>query len=322
MALATAAIVLSSDESDASGDDSTPAAVGGVDCLARTARTPQKLKKHTFVDATEDNALLQLRQELLHHVEAFNTKPGLDFDRLVKRYRGKTRDWSANAHIDMVLKHAVHVCAWIRFGTRVFERDREVVLETLASLLGEMLDARGQVQPHSQLVRALRFVAEFCEDFFEYTWAMCCLQKIQRALADCYELQTNATPGPAPTTGRQPGTPASTRCKHGTYGRTDQALVRRVLGNRVHCLPDGVKIYWDGLQQRWYATKNGNHWRGSNAKMSRFDTDEVAIDYVFDIIMRGDERPFEQLVPKRIKTGVSTQVAKKTKTKSRSERPK
>ena len=54
--------------------------------------------------------------------------------------------------------------------------------------------------------------------------------------------------------------------KPGMWGRTDQALVRKILGaDRVAKLPPKTKIYWDGKAQRCYASASGGNIRRTNA---------------------------------------------------------
>eukprot|EP00927_Polykrikos_kofoidii_P022346 TRINITY_DN20892_c0_g1_i1.p1 TRINITY_DN20892_c0_g1~~TRINITY_DN20892_c0_g1_i1.p1 ORF type:complete len:263 (-),score=16.11 TRINITY_DN20892_c0_g1_i1:62-811(-) len=227
----------------------------------------------------EPDELMSLRTDLLRHVEAFNTKADLDFDRLIQRYRNKTIAWSKSGEHGLVIRHAVHVCAWMRFGTRTFQLSRDDILSSLASLLSDMLDARGKTAPCLRLAKAVRFISEMCEDFVDSTWAPPLRRKIDCALSD-----VNAHINPQlECRGRGPA--AGKQLPPGTHGRTDHALVRHVLGDRVGTMPPGTKIYWDGLAARWYAIQNGKRWNGADTYLKNFASDELAIERVFSVVM-------------------------------------
>lgn len=71
-----------------------------------------------------DAELLRVREDLKRHVTTFNEGDNVIFDRLVARYRKHTERWASSGDTAQILKHAVHVSAWIVFGTRTFGRER------------------------------------------------------------------------------------------------------------------------------------------------------------------------------------------------------
>lgn len=232
-----------------------------------------------------DEELLKVREELKRHVTAFNEKEGLNFDSLIARYRKHSGTWAASGETAQILKHAVHVAAWIVFGTRTFGRDRENVLQDLALLLCEMLQERAGVQPTPRLVNALRYVEELLLDFDgedDDSWANSCLREVQKAIFQHDQAVLRSHLGTRRE--RSPGSQKRTIAKPGTHGRTDQALVRRVLGGRFVNLPPRTMIRWDGRQQRWYAANATGNIRGSNALRKRFASDEDAIRFVADVL--------------------------------------
>ena len=134
----------------------------------------------------EDTALLEVREDLHHHVTQFNEKKGLDLDKLVKRYRKSVAKWVLSGETARIIKHTVHIAAWIVFGTRTFGRTPENVGEQLSVLLCEMLSARS-VQPTPRLVHVLRYVEEFYQDFEDdesVSWASLGLQEVRKAIID------------------------------------------------------------------------------------------------------------------------------------------
>jgi len=221
-----------------------------------------------------DSELLRVREDLKRHVVAFNEGGNVVFDRLVARYRKHTEGWASSGDTAQILKHAVHVSAWIVFGTRTFGRQREGVLQDLVVLLSEMLTARGRVPPTPRLVNSLRYVEELLLDFdglFEIG-----LTEVQKAI-----MQYDRAHGGGERSSR---TGVQKIARPGTHGRTDQALVRKVLGGRLDHLPPRTYISWDGAKRRWYGHTPGGNIRGTNAVLSRFASDEDAIRHIADVL--------------------------------------
>lgn len=231
------------------------------------------------------DSLLAVRRDLLHHVTSFN---GLNddretFDRLIRKYRKKTVEWSSAGNTATILKHAVHVAAWIVFGERDFGRSREERLACCTDLLCEMLVARSGVTPTPRLIDALRYVEELCQDFEGEAWATRSLEEVSKAVIayDRSFLHSHLGERAESSAARARG---QTNVPPFTHGRTDQALVRSILGERYWNLPPKTKIYWDGRQQRWYASSGKGNIRGSNAMRNRFASDEEAIKFVASVL--------------------------------------
>jgi len=224
-----------------------------------------------------DEEFLRVREDLKRHVTAFNEGDNVVFDRLVAQYRKHTERWSSSGETAQILKHVVNVSAWIVFGTRTFGRERESVLQDLVVLLSDMLRARGRALPTPRLVHCLRYVEELLLDFddlFERG-----LTEVQRAIMqhDLASVQSHEH-------GSQTGTQTVVRARPGTHGRTDQALVRRVLGERLNILPPSTFIRWDGRRRNWFGKNPTGTMRGTCANRSRFASDEDAIRHVADVL--------------------------------------
>eukprot|EP00931_Biecheleriopsis_adriatica_P069856 TRINITY_DN43670_c0_g1_i1.p1 TRINITY_DN43670_c0_g1~~TRINITY_DN43670_c0_g1_i1.p1 ORF type:complete len:257 (+),score=18.57 TRINITY_DN43670_c0_g1_i1:67-837(+) len=241
--------------------------------------------------APESDNVVAMREDLRFHVEQFNTKENLNFDKLLKRYRDETDRWRSTGATASILKHAVHVTAWLVFGTRTFGRPRETILASVASLLTHMLSARGGVRPTPRLVRALQYVEEFCEDFADVAeaavWASPLLEQVRKAVMEDegFALRSQLRD---PQTGQTRDGPQTQQARPGTHGRTDHTLVERVLGEarvaRLYSLQPRTRILWDGRAQRWYASRGQGNMRGSNAPMSRYSSDRDAIEYVASVL--------------------------------------
>ena len=198
---------------------------------------------------------------------------------LMERYRNKTRKWQRNMteNSALVEQHTFHVAAWTTFVEEPAE------LQGVACLLTEMLQSRGRTRPVPRLFLALEHVRDRVQQLqdedseqSDFPWASSLMREVNRALAR-REVDFG---GDTSHVGR------ATHAPPGTYGRTDQALVSRVLGDRT--VPRGCSIRWDGhpARLRWYGNVPGHtHIPGSNATRSRF-TDEAAIEHVYACIQR------------------------------------
>jgi len=209
-----------------------------------------------------------------YHAGMFRQKE--DTTRLRARYRTSLSLWRRAGDTAKVLRHTFHVSSWLGFACPELR-----VFKDLAALHTEYLDAGRGAALTARLHIVLRHVHELLQDAVESgsNWAAPDLEAVAGCLAG-----EAATRTPQRTTGQLP---------RGTHGRTDAALVRRVLGDRR--VPDGYAIRWSGYSGRWLGSRGKKGVVGSNAVTTgmgkkankvRFATDADAIEHVYRAILR------------------------------------
>jgi len=225
-----------------------------------------------------DEEVVGARKALQFHCGEFDKRQ--DKQRIIARYKRELPHWQAKGDFANIMKHSVHVSAWVSFASGV----DDACTVDLVSLLNEMLRGLGKKYPIPRLNLALRHVADRLQDLIDDgicgDSAASTLQVINRLLGRAPPFGGFATYGHAP--GARGGQ------------RTDVQFVRQVLGSRE--LPPGYRILYKagraGRSPRWYAALAGRRSRaytdnaltGSNASTSRF-TEEDAIEHVYRFIL-------------------------------------
>lgn len=235
---------------------------------------------------TDDESVQKAWQKLEYHYRKFSGVAAGERPALLRRYRRQAAAWVLAGQSDTILQYTFHVCAWATFA----EED----LESIVELLMFMLRARGRTRPVHRLAYGLGAVRDRIEALQEEEPSITyeeALHEIEKALRAAVPIVFG---GDTSAAKRQPAVPK------GTYGKTDQALVRRTLGQRQ--LPDGCRITWDGHPQRmrWYGSAPGrSHLPGSNATR-RMYSDADAINHAYKAIMAwATARDANKLCPRK-----------------------
>eukprot|EP00933_Yihiella_yeosuensis_P020869 TRINITY_DN16647_c0_g1_i1.p1 TRINITY_DN16647_c0_g1~~TRINITY_DN16647_c0_g1_i1.p1 ORF type:complete len:478 (+),score=134.56 TRINITY_DN16647_c0_g1_i1:107-1435(+) len=235
----------------------------------------------------EDSAdLLKIRERLQHHAHRFETNKTNQQPRSKQKKIDtieKNKKWvdalqrdvgflekkEERKKSELLMKEIFPVASWTAFAN---DPDGDI-LPPLIELLNVMLSAtaRLQLELTCRERAALRHVKERMEDIREDDQDD--EVPLLPELIEAIEHATTDVPGPGSGSIKVDSQHESP----GTWGRTDQLLVRRVLGGRA--IPANCAIRWDGRPDamRWYASVPGHsHLAGSNATRRRY-TDEEAI---------------------------------------------
>eukprot|EP00928_Gymnodinium_smaydae_P030756 TRINITY_DN2277_c0_g7_i1.p1 TRINITY_DN2277_c0_g7~~TRINITY_DN2277_c0_g7_i1.p1 ORF type:complete len:309 (+),score=16.38 TRINITY_DN2277_c0_g7_i1:31-957(+) len=224
-----------------------------------------------------DLEIVRARSKLQWHCQQFEGH-GNKF-MLIDRYATNLETWAGrlDAHSVDIMKHAVHVAAWLAFAAE----QEDDLLSRIASLLVRMLVALEGVHPIPRLRLALHHAADRLNDLDECEWATNALLRVDSALG---RLSTNGSFSQSNNVAHnQVG-------RVGNYQRTDLALVRQVLGHRQ--LPHGCRILFKAPYKtqpaRWCGRVRGSESNQFSANLRRF-TETEAIEHVYRCIVSWHE---------------------------------
>eukprot|EP00928_Gymnodinium_smaydae_P033094 TRINITY_DN23804_c0_g1_i1.p1 TRINITY_DN23804_c0_g1~~TRINITY_DN23804_c0_g1_i1.p1 ORF type:complete len:153 (-),score=3.82 TRINITY_DN23804_c0_g1_i1:114-572(-) len=113
-----------------------------------------------------DAEIVRSRSKLQWHCQQFERKENKLA--VISRYLNSVNDWAADmdAHSADIMKHAVHVAAWLAFASDP-EGD---LLEKIVSLLGRMLTVLAGIHLVPRLRLALYHAVDRLNDLCEQKW--------------------------------------------------------------------------------------------------------------------------------------------------------
>ncbi|CAK0845113.1 unnamed protein product [Prorocentrum cordatum] len=127
-----------------------------------------------------DADIATAQKQLQYHCHKF--EHNRDITALINRYSRKVTFWKAREQIPTIMKHAVHVAAWVAFASDLGEE----VLRAIVLLLADMLSALGQNHPIPRLLLALRHAADRLQHFRDEAgaphWTATTLERVNEIL--------------------------------------------------------------------------------------------------------------------------------------------
>eukprot|EP00928_Gymnodinium_smaydae_P029721 TRINITY_DN22301_c0_g3_i1.p1 TRINITY_DN22301_c0_g3~~TRINITY_DN22301_c0_g3_i1.p1 ORF type:complete len:329 (+),score=16.51 TRINITY_DN22301_c0_g3_i1:13-999(+) len=219
-----------------------------------------------------DSEIARARAKLQWHCHQFEGRR--DKHALIDRYSSRVNGWANDLEERSaeMMKHAVHVAAWLAFAAD----QEDDLLSRVGSLLVHMLRALKGIHLISRLRLALYHVADRLNDLDECEWVTNALTLVNSAL------------GRLPSGGSLEGrNVTSSHVKPSRNPqRTDYALVRHVLGTRE--LPPGCRIFFKAAshrrkqrdEARWCGCVRGSRSNQFSANLKRF-TERDAIEHVY-----------------------------------------
>lgn len=234
-----------------------------------------------------DAEIVRARRALRWHCEKFQADG--DHGVLLARYRRHVNAWASafEKHSAEIMKHAVHVAAWFSFA----DIPKIDVLQEIGCLLEHMLKLLRSVHPIPRLRLALHHVSDRLHDLGATAWVSSLFRHVDAALGRHSPLSSIHSSGAGKS---------SIGC---VRNRTDQALVREVLGHRQ--LPPGYRIQYQaknqGRKPRWIGRVAGSDSCRFSANLGRF-TETGAIEHVYRCLMEWHASQAQAVVRQKSKS--------------------